>query len=278
MLLGDKTIALRTARNAAPIRFYSAWFCPFAHRAWLALEAKQLDYQWVECELYSGGSGTKKALTLEEKAERTPGFVECCPRGLVPGVEHDGVRVCESLPLIEYLDEAYPDSGCRLMPASPADRAIVRMWIGYASEKVVPCYYRMLMAPDDAGRDKAKEELLSGLRYVSERAFKSPEGPFLMGTTFGAFECALFPHWLRFGSVLRHYRGFEVPAGDDAFAQIVAWGEACAAHHAAAATIVDHQRIIESNTGYADNTATSTAAVNTRAGSNIAGPPQASQS
>lgn len=275
---GDTTITQRSARTAAPIRFYSAWFCPFAHRAWLALEAKQLDYQWVECELYDGGPATKKALSIEEKAQRTPGFVECCPRGLVPGVEHDGIRVWESLPLIEYLDEAFPECGLRLMPSAPADRATVRMWIGFASEKVVPCYYRMLMAPDEAGRKTAKDDLLSGLRYLSERALSSGEGPYLMGSTFGAFECALFPHWLRFGSVLRHYRAFELPPGDESLARIVAWGEACTLHPAAAATIVDHKRIIDSNTGYADNTATSTAAVNTRAGSGIVGPPQASQS
>ena len=263
---GDATIATRSARLAAPLRFYSAWFCPFAHRTWIALEAKGLDYRWVEVELYDGGAATKVALTLEEKRRRNPGFVECCPRGLVPGVEHDDIRLSESVPLIEYLDDAFPD-GLHLMPTAPADRAKVRVWISYASEKVVPCYYRMLIAQDEEGREKAEEDLLAGLRYISQHALTSSEGPFLMGESFGAFECTLLPHWLRFGSVLRHYRGFELAADDPSLARILAWGGACASHPAFAATVVDADRLIGSNTGYADNTATSTAAVNTRAGS-----------
>ena len=271
-MLGDSTIAQRSARTGARFRFYSAWFCPFAHRTWLALEAKQLDYQWIECELYDGGAATKKALSLEEKARRNAAFVECCPRGLVPGIEHDGIRLYESIPLVEYLEEAFPDSGCRLMPDAAVDRARVRIWMGYASEKVVPCYYRMLMSQDEEGRQKAKDDLLEGLRYLSQNALTSVTGPFLMGDNFGAFECMLFPHWLRFGSVLRHYRSFEVPRGDKSLARIIAWGDACSSHPVAAATIVDHQRIIDSNTGYADNTATSTAAVNARATSGIETP------
>ena len=97
MAPGEDTIARRSAAEAAPITFYSAWFCPYAHRVWIALELKRLDYRWVECVLYERDPSTKVALPLEEKRRRTPGFVECCPRGLVPGVAHGETRMHESL-------------------------------------------------------------------------------------------------------------------------------------------------------------------------------------
>ena len=39
------------AKNAVPkLRYLSAWFCPYAHRATIALEhhAGLVDYEWVE--------------------------------------------------------------------------------------------------------------------------------------------------------------------------------------------------------------------------------------
>eukprot|EP00308_Calcidiscus_leptoporus_P020666 CAMPEP_0119393394 /NCGR_PEP_ID=MMETSP1334-20130426/125201_1 /TAXON_ID=127549 /ORGANISM="Calcidiscus leptoporus, Strain RCC1130" /LENGTH=47 /DNA_ID= /DNA_START= /DNA_END= /DNA_ORIENTATION= len=38
------------ARRAAPLRYFSAWFCPFAHRTTLALEhhGRAVPYVWEE--------------------------------------------------------------------------------------------------------------------------------------------------------------------------------------------------------------------------------------
>ena len=83
---GEATIAARAAPK--PIKLYAGWFCPFAQRAWIALEELGVDYEYVECELYEGGPHTKKSLPLAEKRRRNgDAFVACCPRGLVPGLE-----------------------------------------------------------------------------------------------------------------------------------------------------------------------------------------------
>ena len=42
------------------LRFFTAWFCPFAQRARIALMAKGVPFEEVECDIYypdEGGSG-----------------------------------------------------------------------------------------------------------------------------------------------------------------------------------------------------------------------------
>ena len=44
-------MASQSAKHAAPkLRYLSAWFCPYAHRATIALEhhAGRVSYEWVE--------------------------------------------------------------------------------------------------------------------------------------------------------------------------------------------------------------------------------------
>ena len=51
--------------ESPPVTFYSSWFCPFAQRVWIALEEKQVAYDYVEINPYEagvGGRSTKKAL------------------------------------------------------------------------------------------------------------------------------------------------------------------------------------------------------------------------
>ncbi|MBV2127308.1 MAG: glutathione S-transferase N-terminal domain-containing protein [Candidatus Thiodiazotropha endolucinida] len=35
-----------------PLKFYSAWYCPFAQTAWMALLYKQLDFEYIEVDPY----------------------------------------------------------------------------------------------------------------------------------------------------------------------------------------------------------------------------------
>jgi len=97
---GAKTIEQRSATSDAhaDVTFFSSWFCPYAQRAWIALEEKGVAYKYVEINPYEIGADgdTKRALSLEQKRERYPEFVRCSPRGLVPALNH-GKPVWESL-------------------------------------------------------------------------------------------------------------------------------------------------------------------------------------
>jgi maleylpyruvate isomerase len=77
-----------------------------------ALNLKGLEYEYVSYALRAG------------EAE-TPAYLRLNPQGLVPALELDDGRVLtQSLAIMEWLDEAYPEAP--LLPAAPLERARVR--------------------------------------------------------------------------------------------------------------------------------------------------------
>ena len=84
-----------------------------AFRARIALNLKGIDYESVSVDLRPPTSH-----------QRSPEFLAINPLGLVPALQHDGTIVTQSLAIIEYLDELYPQPP--FLPASPAARAHVR--------------------------------------------------------------------------------------------------------------------------------------------------------
>lgn len=63
-------------------------------------------------------------VSLPKMEHRTPEFLAINPQGLVPALVDDGKVFAQSLAVLEYLDEAYPEPP--LLPKGPAERAYVR--------------------------------------------------------------------------------------------------------------------------------------------------------
>ncbi len=85
---------------------------PYAQKVKISLVEKGLAYEAV----LPGGLGAGGAAGE---------FVEANPRAEVPALVDGEVRIFDSTIILEYLDDAYPTPPMR--PASPADRARVRM-------------------------------------------------------------------------------------------------------------------------------------------------------
>ena len=94
------------------MKLYSFFRSSAAYRVRIALNLKALSYEYVAKHLRRG-----------EHVE--PEYRAIHPQGLVPALDDGGVVIPQSLAIIEYLEEAYPQTP-RLLPATAADRAIVR--------------------------------------------------------------------------------------------------------------------------------------------------------
>ena len=247
--------------ESPPVTFYSSWFCPFAQRVWIALEEKQVAYDYVEINPYEagvGGRSTKKALPLDEKRRRYPEFVAASPRGLVPAMQHGSdVRVCDSMVCVEYVDEAFV-GGEALLPDSAAERARVRQWSAFAGANIIPHYYKMLMAQDASAQAQAKASALAGLSQWVDAM--DADGPYFLGSRFSMADLALLPWVERLLTVGKTYRGFELDEADARSARLRAWRAACLQRPSVRRTLADEARLVENYSEYADNSATSDAA------------------
>jgi maleylacetoacetate isomerase len=93
------------------MKLYGYFRSSAAFRVRIALNLKRLDYDSGFIHLRRGDQGQ-------------PGFLDVNPQGLVPALEIDGQVLTQSLPIIEYLDERYPEPP--LLPGDAAARARVR--------------------------------------------------------------------------------------------------------------------------------------------------------
>ena len=82
-----------------------------AYRVRIALNLKGIDYE-------------SRPVNLLESEQRGDDYRELNPQGLVPMLEIDGHRLTQSLSIIVYLDQAFPDPP--LVPRDAADGAHVR--------------------------------------------------------------------------------------------------------------------------------------------------------
>ncbi len=95
------------------MKLYTFFRSSASYRVRIALNHKGLDYEQVPIHLRRGGG---EQLAPEYKAIN--------PHGLVPTLEEGGRTLTQSLAIIEYLEERFPNPP--LLPADPADRATVR--------------------------------------------------------------------------------------------------------------------------------------------------------
>jgi maleylpyruvate isomerase len=100
------------------MKLYSYFRSSAAYRVRIALNLKQIDYEQVGVHLVKDGG---QQLLPAYRAVNPEGLVPTLVDEAIPGPMH---ALSQSLAIIEYLDEAYPQPA--LLPGSAADRALVR--------------------------------------------------------------------------------------------------------------------------------------------------------
>ncbi|CAO2818386.1 unnamed protein product [Amaranthus hypochondriacus] len=99
------------------------WPSPYVARVKIALQEKGIiNYESHEENVH----GTKSTLLLEMNPVHKK----------VPVLIHNGKPVCESLIIVEYIDEVWKNS-CSLLPHDPYERARARFWADFNDKMVI---------------------------------------------------------------------------------------------------------------------------------------------
>ena len=186
------------------LELYSYWRSSASYRVRIALNLKSLPYVTHGVNLvHHGGDQWSDA------------YRKVNPQSRVPTLVHDGQRFTQSMAIIEYLDETYPDH--RLIPRDPVDRARVRMLSQIIACDIQPLqntsttqYLKEKLRLDEAAITAwLREWIVRGLdAYNAHLERDHLSGKFSHGDTPTMADCCLVPQLFaasRFGVEVTRY-------------------------------------------------------------------------
>jgi len=186
------------------LELYSFWRSSASYRVRIALNLKALPYVTHAVNLIKDGGEQFMAQ-----------YREVNPQSRVPTLVHDGQRFTQSLAIIEYLDETFPDH--RLIPKDPVDRARVRMLSQIIAADIQPLqntattkYLKETLHLDEAAVTMwLREWITRGLdAFNAHLARDHLSGKFSHGDTPTMADCCLVPQLYaasRFGVEVTRY-------------------------------------------------------------------------
>ncbi|KAK7362091.1 hypothetical protein VNO77_04191 [Canavalia gladiata] len=210
------------------VKLIGKWSSPYVMRVKIALNIKSLQYDNFEETL-----NPKSDFLLQSN----PVF------GKVPVLLHHDKPICESLIIVEYIDETW-STAPSILPSDPYDRAIARFWGAYIDDKWFPSMKTILTVESEEER-KPYFEMMEEVVWRMEDTFgKCSKGkPFFGGDRIGFLDIA-FGSFLGWLSVIEHRceRKLLVEAKAPS---LVKWAERFAADPAVKGLIPETDKLVQ---------------------------------
>ncbi|MGI9235866.1 MAG: maleylacetoacetate isomerase [Woeseiaceae bacterium] len=192
------------------MRLYSYWRSSAAYRVRIALNLKGLPYETVPVSLVPG--------VAEHRADA---YRAINPQMLVPFLQDGDLGIAQSMAILEYLEERYPQTS--LLPQAEPLRSRARAFCNLIACDIHPLnnlrvqqYIKNeLGADDDAGKDWYVHWIHEGFTPLEELA---DDGPFVFGENPTLADVMLVPQ-------MYNARRFEVPI--DRFPKLVRIVDSC---------------------------------------------------
>ncbi|KAG5515843.1 hypothetical protein RHGRI_036777 [Rhododendron griersonianum] len=179
----------------------------------------------VVVNFWGNGFGMRVQIALEEKGvtkyeykeidltaiQRSQVVLEMNPvRRSVPILIHQGRPVCESVNILEYIDEMWKGDGVpNLLPHDPTERAFSRFWVHFIDNK-------------GEAKEECKKELIAEFKQLEEVL---GDKLYFGGDNFGFLDIAFIP----FSSMFYGYETHGNFKFEEECPKLSAWVKRCAA-------------------------------------------------
>jgi maleylacetoacetate isomerase/maleylpyruvate isomerase len=168
------------------IRLHDFPLSSASYRVRIALNLKGVAYE-------------RRNYVLREGEQRSADYLAINPAGLVPCLEIDGLRLTQSLAIVEYLDSRFPEP--RLIPQDPALRARAQAMALTVACDIHPLNNLRVLQFLERDLQQDSEQVNRWYAHWIDQGFSAleamlkdgPEEPFAMGDTVGIADLCLVP-------------------------------------------------------------------------------------
>ncbi|KAG6638607.1 hypothetical protein I3843_10G046500 [Carya illinoinensis] len=201
------------------------WVSMFGMRVRIALAEKEIKYESREEGLLALGNKSDLLLKMNPIYKQIPVLV------------HNGKPVCESLNIVQYIDEIWNDRS-PLLPSDPYQRAQARFWANFVDKKVTVPPRGGLLWGNGEEQEAAKNGLLETFKILEGEL---GDRPYFGGETFGFVDISLvtFSCWFR---AFEMFGKFSIEAE---FPKITEWAKRCMQRESVAKSLQDPQKVYE---------------------------------
>nr|XP_048333746.1 probable glutathione S-transferase parC [Ziziphus jujuba var. spinosa] len=201
------------------------WSSPYVMRVKIGLAEKGINYKYLEEEDIFKNKSTLllKMNPIHKK---------------VPVLIHNGKPICESLIILQYIDDVWKDDLPLLFNnISPHHRAKARFWVDFFDKKIADCGRRM-WASKGADQEAAKAEFIECLKLLEGEL---EEMPYFHGDHFGLLDIALIPFSCRFYT----YETFCRFSLEKECPRLVEWVKRCNLRESVSKTLPDPYKVYD---------------------------------
>ncbi|KAI3453152.1 hypothetical protein Pfo_009815 [Paulownia fortunei] len=150
------------------------WPSMFGSRVRIALTEKGINFEYRE----------------EDLLNKSPLLLEMNPvHKKIPVLIHNGKPICESLNIVQYIDEVCKDNnGPLLLPSDPYEKAQARFWADFIDKKLHAAGMKVTWYKSKEELEEGEKELIDCLKQLEEVL---GEKPYFGGETLGYVDVVL---------------------------------------------------------------------------------------
>ncbi|XP_073119338.1 probable glutathione S-transferase [Henckelia pumila] len=199
------------------------YYSMFGMRARIALAEKGIEYEYRE----------------ENLADKSPLLLEMNPvHKKIPVLIHNGKPVCESLLIIQYIDEVWKDKSPPILPSHPYARAKARFWADFVDKKVYDAGRRIVWLKTGEEQETGKKDMIDALKLLESEL---GDDPYFGGENFGFLDIALVTYYSWFHA----YEVCGKLSFDDHCPKLIAWAKRCMEKETVSKSLADQNKVLE---------------------------------